>query len=298
MHRILVALDGSPESEKILDEVDRVSARGDSIDLLHVLHSRSHEVPHAGLDVEDVADQYLRKVAARISDRRVRTFIWRGEPEEEIPKASRSLNSDLIAMTTHGRKGLSHLLMGSVAEAVVRQVSTPVLLTRPDVLRPRRPLERLLVPVDGSARSYEVTSTVRRLVGDRGAEVILLQVVVPVVVTDPVTGFMPVGVPTPLPDPSPRLQDAARRLFREGISARAVVAYGSPADQILEHAKSLDADLIAMATAGRKGLSRFLIGSVAEDVVRRMDRPVLLQRIATKAEADVRTQEVHAPGAD
>ncbi len=298
MRHILVALDGSPESEKILDEVDRVSARDDSIDLLHVLPNRSHEVANAGVDVEDVAEEYLARIASRIPDRRVRTYIWRGEPEEEIPKAARSLNSDLIAMMTHGRKGLAHLLMGSVAEAVVRNVSMPVLLTRPDFSRARRPLERILVPVDGTARSFEVMSSVRNLVADRGAEVILLQVVVPVIVTDPVTGFTPVGVPTPLPDPAPRLEDSARRLSRAGTPARAVVAYGGAADQILEHARALDVDLIAMATAGRKGLSRFMIGSVAEDVVRRMDRPVLLHRIATKAEAGIQAQEFHAQGAD
>jgi nucleotide-binding universal stress UspA family protein len=299
MHRILVALDGSKESEQVLDEVERVAARDSSIDLIHVLPGvPHHEVPGVGADREDIAEQYLRKAASRFEGRGVRTFIWRGQPDEEIPKAARSLNADLIAMTTHGRKGLSHLLLGSVAESVVRNVSVPVLLTRPDLARPRKPLERILVPVDGTERSLEVTATVRDLSAGTGAEVILLQVVVPVVVADPVTGFSPIGVPMPLPDPTPQLEDVARRLSGEGAPARAVVAYGAAADQILDHAKALDADLIAMATAGRKGLSRFMIGSVAESVVRRMDRPVLLHRIAPKAEAETRVQEMHVQGAD
>jgi len=298
MHHILVALDGSPESEQILHEVERVGGRDASIDLLHVLPGASREVPNLGVDVEDVAEDYLRKVAARIAGHQVRMFIWRGAPEEEIPKAARSLNADLIAMTTHGRKGLSHLLMGSVAESVVRHGSTPVLLTRPDFSRPSRPMERILVPVDGSAQSLEVTSTVRELVAQTGAEVILLQVVVPVIVADPVTGFTPIGVPMPLPDPAPELETLARRLSREGIPTRAMVAHGGAADQILDHAKTLDADLIAMATSARKGLSRFMIGSVAENVVRRMDRPVLLHPIGLKTEAGAHVREVHAQGAD
>src|SRR5205823_1092919 len=188
------------------------------------LPSLSQEVPNLGMTVEDVAEEYLRKVAARLEKRPVRTFIWRGAPEEEIPKAARSLNADLIAMTTHARKGLSHLLLGSVAEAVVRNSATPVLLTRPDVPRPRKPLERILVPIDGSAPSREVFGSVRNLVADTGAEVILLQVVVPVLVADPVTGFTPIGIPQPLPDPAPRLEEFARQLARSGLRTRAVVA--------------------------------------------------------------------------
>jgi nucleotide-binding universal stress UspA family protein len=298
MRRILVALDGSPESEKILEEVERVGGAQGSIDLLHVLPRVEREVPNVGVTVEDVAEEYLRKVAARLLKHPVRTFIWRGEPQEEIPKAARRLKADLIAMTTHARKGLSHLLLGSVAEAVVRNSSTPVLLTRPDLPRPRKALERILVPLDGSAASREVFVSVRSLVGDSGAEVILFQVVVPILVGDPVTGFTPIGIPQPLPDPRPRLEEAARRLALEGFRTRAVVASGDAADQILDHARSLDADLIAMATAGRKGFSRFMIGSVAEKVVRRMDRPVLLHRITPKAEAASQLQELHAQGAD
>ena len=298
MRRILVALDGSPESEQVLDEVERVGGGHESIDLLHVLPTASQEVPNLGLNVEDVAQEYLRKVAARLTKHPVRTFIWRGVPEEEIPKAARSLDADLIAMTTHARKGLSHLLLGSVAESVVRNSPTPVLLTRPDLPRPRKPLERILVPIDGSAPSREVFGSVRKLVADSGVEVILFQVVVPVLVGDPVTGFTPIGIPQPLPDPAPRLEEFARELARAGLRTRAVVATGDAADQILEHARSLDADLIAMATAGRKGFSRFMIGSVAEKVVRRMDRPVLLHRISPRTDAGSQVQELHVQGAD
>ncbi len=298
MHRILVALDGSPESEQILDEVERMGGGQESIDLLHVLPKLGQEVPNVGLNVEDVAQEYLRKVAARLPKHPVRTHLWRGEPEEEIPKAACQLKADVIAMTTHARKGLSHLFLGSVAEAVVRNSSTPVLLTRPNIARPRKPLERILVPIDGSAPSREVFGSVQNLVADSGAEVILFQVVVPVLVADPVTGFTPIGIPQPLPDPAPRLEEFARQLARAGLRTRAVVATGDAAEQILDHARSLDVDLIAMATSGRKGLSRFVIGSVAEKVVRRMDRPVLLHRISPKADAGSQIQEVHAQGTD
>jgi nucleotide-binding universal stress UspA family protein len=299
MQRILVALDGSSEAEQILEEVDRMGTRSTAIDLIHVLPSPKHEVPALGVNVEDVGRSYLDRVASRIKDRPVRTFIWCGSPEEELPKAARSLKADLIALTTHARRGLSHLLMGSVAEGVVQHSTVPVLLVRHGFHRPRKPLERILVPVDDSAGSRQVTGTVKKLVADTHAEVILLQVVVPILVSsDPVTGFMPIGVPQPLPDPRPSLEEFARQLLQEGISARAVVTVGGAANQILDQARAIDADLIAMATAGRKGLSRFMIGSVARDVVRHMDRPVILHRISPKAEATSQIPELHVQGAD
>ncbi|GJQ21070.1 MAG: universal stress protein [Bacteroidia bacterium] len=58
--------------------------------------------------------------------------IRRGSPAQEIVKASRELHSDLIVMCTHGRSGLSHMLMGSVAEKVVRTALCPVLTIKPD----------------------------------------------------------------------------------------------------------------------------------------------------------------------
>ena len=298
MQRILVALDGSPESEQILGEVERISTRHTAVDLLHVLPHPHQEVPNLGVDLEDVAETYLEQAAGRIPDRTVRTFLWRGDPQEEILKAARSLKSDLIALTTHARRGLSHLLMGSVAEAVVRNATVPVLLTRPGLARPRKPLERILVPIDATDQSHEVSGTVKDLVADSSAEVILLRVVVPIVVGDPVTGFTPIGVPEPLPDPTPSVEKFAHQLAEEGVKARAVVTFGAAADQILQQAKTLDVDLIAMATAGRKGLRRLMIGSVAEDVVRHTDRPVLLHRIATKAETATQVHQSHVHGAD
>lgn len=58
--------------------------------------------------------------------------IRRGSPAQEIVRASRELHADLIIMCTHGRSGLSHMLMGSVAEKVVRLAFCPVLTIKPD----------------------------------------------------------------------------------------------------------------------------------------------------------------------
>jgi nucleotide-binding universal stress UspA family protein len=295
--RILVALDGSRESEQILGEVSRVGSRETTVDLLHVLSLPHHEIPDAGAEVEDVAADYLRRAAGRIPDRTVRTYLWRGEPEDEIPHAADVLKADLIAMTTHARRGLSGLLMGSVARAVLRRSSLPILMTRPGLPAPNRPLVRILVPVDGTDQSRTICSTVRSLAAESGAEVVFFQAVSPVLVVDPVTGFTPLGVSEPMPDPSELLEQLADQFRREGLLARTLVAHGTAADQIIEQARKVDADLIAMSTSARRGLSRLVLGSVAEDVVRRMDRAVLLHRATSRTEPPGRSQEVHAHGA-
>jgi nucleotide-binding universal stress UspA family protein len=297
MRRILVALDGSSESEQILGEVARIGSAETAVDLVHVLDRPQHEIPNAGASLEDVAEEYLHRAAGRLPGRRIRTFLWRGEPEEEIPRAAEALHADLIAMTTHARRGLSHLLMGSVAEAVVRTTSLPVLLTRPGLERPVRPLERILVAVDGTEKSRIACTTARELAAESGAELVLLQVVEPVLVVDPVTGFTPIGIPDPAPDPMPALEDLARRLRQDGVAARALVTHGAAAGRILDGARAVDADLIVLSTLGRRGLSRIMLGSVAEEVVRHMDRPVLLQRVAPVMEAK-RQAQTHSQGAD
>jgi len=293
LQRILVALDGSAESERILDEVDRIASRDASFDLLHVLPAFGHAVPGAGVDVEDLAASYLEAVAERYPSRRVKAYLWRGSPEEEIPKAARSLNADLLAMTTHARRGVSHLLLGSVAEVVVRNAPVPVLMTRPGSRPPADRLERILVPFDGSDVSGEVFDTVRTLAVDRDPEILLLQVITPVI-----ADLATLGEPPPASPAAGSLEEHVARLRALGLRARAVIAQGDPAGQILRQARTLHADLIAMATAGRKGLSRILMGSVAEEVVRKMDRAVILHRISPSPELLKPAEEHHAPGSD
>lgn len=294
IERILVALDGSPESEEIFQEVERVAGSRTQVDLLHVLESRPEEVPGLGAMTEPVARAYLERFAQRIPDRDVRLHLRTGEPEREIPRAARSLGADLIAMTTHARRGLSRLLMGSVAESIVRRSPIPVLLTRPELARPRKPLERILVPIDGSAGSKEVFQTVREVATGSGVEIVLLQVVVNLMVANPLAGGTPLSVADLLPDPSTSLRFYANRLEREGLRVRPMVVFGTAADQILEQARILDVDLIAMACAGRRGLARTFRRSVSFNVLRHADRAVLLHRIGSRAETGVETSSAHA----
>ena len=79
----------------------------------------------------------------------VQTSVWYGEPAVSIIDAANAQHADLIVMTSHGRSGLSRLIMGSVAESVLRGTTTPILLLRADGAPVARP--------DGTARPMEQT---------------------------------------------------------------------------------------------------------------------------------------------
>jgi len=293
IERILIALDGKPESERIFAEVERVAGPDTKFDLLHVLEPHPREIPGVGVMAEDRARPYLENVARRLPGKDIRIHLRSGDPELEIPKAAQNLGADLIALTTHARSGLSRFFLGSVAETIIRKSARPVLLTRPDLSRPRRPLQRILVPIDGSPESKQVFNSIRLLARNSQVEIILLQVVVNLVVVDPLAGPGLISAIDLVPDPTPSLRASAARLEREGLQARAMVVFGGAADQILEQARLLDVDLIAMASTARKGLARAFSSSVSFKVLRHADRAVLLHRSDPHAESGLEANVLH-----
>jgi nucleotide-binding universal stress UspA family protein len=129
--RILVPLDGSPDSEAVLPVVERIAtARQLAVRLLHVVEPVGLEAL-AG-EVLPGMERYLAEVAGRLEARglEVGCSVQSGSPVEVIEREADGFPPSLVAMSTHGRTGLNRLLMGSVAERVVRAVRAPVLLWR------------------------------------------------------------------------------------------------------------------------------------------------------------------------
>jgi len=138
--RALIPLDGSMVAESILPFILEVAGPLDmEVALLRVL------VPVPPMTVEGTqvviedagrlraeAEEYLASIAAELRAKgvRVTTAVRRGEPVAEILAGTREADADLIAMTTHGRSGLSRLLFGSVAAAVLSHAEVPVFLMR------------------------------------------------------------------------------------------------------------------------------------------------------------------------
>ena len=279
MRRILIPLDGAPESESILDEARRVAPPGAELHLLHAVPAPNPPVgasPTAFLELTDRAADYLESVRGRLGGYGGADHTRVGEPSSAILSTARELDVDLIALCTHARRGLPRWFMGGVAERVVRRSGVPVLLSRPAARATRPDLRRILVPLDGTEHSEAILDTVKPLALRTGAEIALLHV--ESAVRDPAPQWAFHG-PGPRRAAESRFEELADRLEDQGVVAYALVAHGEAPAEILSRARSVDADLIAMSTHARAGLDRAVMGSVAEVVLRNADRAVLLHRL-------------------
>jgi len=135
--------------------------------------------------------------------------------------------------------------------------------------------KRILVPLDGSPLAAAILPRVQDLVRALGAELFLLRVTVAHVFpgVDPIEKEVDV-----VQHAEAYVADLAGRLRTTGLPVQTAVRYGEAADEILAHIGDNAIDVVAMSTHGRSGLSRLLLGSVAEHVVRRAPVPVLLLR--------------------
>lgn len=137
--RILCAIDFDPNSKLVIDMARRIAEQGGAkLTLFHVvpvpiqvvgqpiaLEPFTAAETSAKMHLDRFADEHLGKTAVAYE-----TVVTSGDPASEIVRAARELNPDLVVMATHGRTGLSHLILGSVAERVVRESSRPVLTVR------------------------------------------------------------------------------------------------------------------------------------------------------------------------
>lgn len=196
-------------------------------------------------------------------------------PPDAIVDRAEEQDVDLVVMGTRGRRGMNRLLSGSVSEEVVRRAPCPVftVLAREEGAGPA--ISRVLAPVDLSDQSELVLNHAAALSESYAAPLDLLHVVEEAAYPN-VYGL------DPLTPSAPNVQDRARKAL-ETLAAKldlrtdpvnVHVLAGNAARDIVEFAEDQAADLIVMATHGRTGLERFLIGSVAEKVVRRAPCPV------------------------
>ena len=137
--KILVPLDGSTLAESALTKavVLAKEARGASIVLLRATEASAiagADPIEAQVAVVKEAEEYLETVAARVRAEGVKdvsTSVWYGPAAPAIVEAADMTRPDIIVMSTHGRSGLGRLLLGSVAESVLRATHIPLLLMRP-----------------------------------------------------------------------------------------------------------------------------------------------------------------------
>jgi nucleotide-binding universal stress UspA family protein len=194
---------------------------------------------------------------------------------------------DLVVMGTHGRRGTNRLLMGSVAEDVVRNVPCPVFTVREGItVAPGQAVRRLLVPIDFSDPSRLALDHAKELAMTYGAEIHLLHVVEEVALPG-AYGMEPISfvVPEVIQSTESALAEMAEKdIGYEHVRVESIAGY--PATTILDYIEEHKIDLVTIATHGRTGLDRLLMGSVAEKVVRRSTCPVFTVKAHGKSLVD------------
>ena len=244
----------------------------------------------AGDAARSTAEHYLLGVVDRLRTGGapgVSATVVDGHPAEAIAAHAAETRADLIVMASHGRTGASRFWLGSVADAVIRSASLPVLMVRRPPTPPERsdaPLfSRILVPLDGSAAAEAIVPHAIAIAKLSGAELHLLRVEEPAESLR-TSVWVVAQEPDDLPD---RLKRADHDLHTLVDRFHADWAPATPTaearaghragDTIVEVAAERAADLIAMTTHGR-GASRLILGSVADKILRGTQGSVLLLR--------------------
>ncbi len=298
--RLLVPLDGSPRAELVLGQIGRILKREDAeILLLRVIsHPPSLERRDTGAQVtreREEAQAYLHELAKRIGTGRtvkVHARVAEGAPAETVLQAAKDEGATMIAMTTHGRSGVARWTMGSVAEKVLRASPVPVLLVRSFRRTPHGDLEpatpeefpfrKILLPVDGSEASLAVLGAAVKMGQCFDSEFLVLHVVPPWPPSAAILPGMEAAVVEPVPPPAsdldPATAKAAERLHQAGLRVTRRTLSGDPAAEIVDLSFASGIDLVVMATHGRSGVARWMLGSVAERVLRSVGVPLLMVR--------------------
>ncbi|HEY7877019.1 MAG TPA: universal stress protein [Gemmatimonadaceae bacterium] len=306
VYRIVVPLDGSPASEQALPVALGIAQRDRAaIELVHVHESlppyRTQGAPtlDPGLDDElrKGGERYLEAVARRLRQNtgvEARHTLLDGPISATLAEHIKTQRADLVVMTTHGRSGLSRMWLGSTAVDMVRRLECPVLLVRPDesakattAHEPSRSFQRTLLPLDGSPAAEAAIDHALAVVGDVGAFV-LLHVMLPLMYFAPEPSSLVYPDETEMQTATEDyLQRVAAPMRARGMDVEThVVRHPVPARAIVDFAESSGVDLIAMETHGRTGVSRLLMGSVADKVVRSAPVPVLVHRPPSESKSE------------
>jgi nucleotide-binding universal stress UspA family protein len=204
--------------------------------------------------------------------------------------------ADLVVMTTHARGPLGRLWLGSVADELIRHLPVPLLLVRPHEGPPdfasQPALQHLLVPLDGTPLAEQILEPALALGRLMEADYTLLRVIRPVLPAH----YTPEGASLGekardllsktqalhkhlRQEARSYLEQVAERLADEGYRVETrVVVEEQPGVAILHEARPPAVDAVALETHGRRGLSRLILGSVADKVIRGATVPVLVHR--------------------
>lgn len=286
LERILVGTDASDAADHALSTALRLArAAGAQIRAVHALDRPQlpaavpAETPSVSQRHEEEGNALVQGARDRAEEHGVEasTHVREAEPGELLLDEAARWPADLLAVGTHGHGPLSRAVLGSVADRLVREAPCPVLTARqPPARSPSDPIERIVVPSDGSSPATSAWPVARDLAHATGAGIDLVYAVPP-----ELEGGKYLDRPTTEVDEvheemaAQALDPFEARCEEAGIGCARFVRHGPPHREIGDHAEQRGADLVVMATRGHGGLERVLVGSVASRMLRSSPTPVV-----------------------
>jgi nucleotide-binding universal stress UspA family protein len=270
--RFLVPTDGSGPATAALELALRIASATTTVYVLCVDEPDTDAGPEPDAILADARETTATTGTEVVTD------LERGEPRERILEYADAHDVDLIVVGSHGRQEIAPLILGRVAEGVVRNASAPVLVVRAsDDIRRVYPYERVLVPTDGSDHANAALELAIEIAAEAGATLQLLSIV-------PLAPFEDDAEADRVVD---RLEEnarsvldaAAERATARGVDVRTTVEVGSVHGEIANYAEATGVDLLVMGAHGHGGDDRDLLGSVTERVLRIAPAPVLTVRV-------------------
>lgn len=299
LKRILVPLDGSPLAETALQPAAVLAQRFGASLILLVRSTQTWPdeapFPPDSLLAAFEAGDYLTAVAKRLSRERltVHSELLTDAPASSISAEAHEHQADLIVMATHGRTGLDALLHPSVTWSVLRQNQAPILTWKVTETEGHpsdgswipRFLEDatvpLLVPLDGSLLAEQALLTASELAQCLGNPFVLVRAV-----EQPLIAGSPIDYATllerarewALAEATSYLERKRLELASTGLQVEIDPHLGDAPTIIEQSVQDHQAGLVVMASHGRSGLGRLLLGSVARSLLSHLEVPIVLVR--------------------
>jgi len=302
MSVVLAPIDGSARALRAVHWAEKLAGPDGTVILLRVVPAQPDyaeslfSLVGAEDSVQDIQDAWTRTANADVeeaaallsgSEVTVEKMVAEGEPDEEIVAAAARRGVQMIAMASHGRGAVGRAIFGSVADRVARTAAVPVLILRtPDEnVDPNVVISRIVVPLDGSEIAARALPVASELAKQLAAPVHVIRAVDAVLALPLAPGVLGVApaVDAEVADQiwqeaeaeaRSTVTTAVSRLKAEGVDASGAIVNGSPFFAISELIEL--GDLLILTSHGRGGVRRWLLGSVAEKLVREANAPVML----------------------
>ena len=295
--KILVPLDGSKTAEKVLPYARHLAGKFKiPVELLAVLdiaematHISAERARHLDTMIDDgmrASTTYLRGVATTFPEGKVTCTVEKDRAEEAIIGKAGTDGTALIAMATHGRSGMNRFLLGSVAEKVLRGGASPLMLVRAKEAAKtsgEAPFKSIIVPLDGSELAESVIPLAATMAKELDLELVLFRAYhMPYNAYAGDDGYMvnyDELIDSVRDEAKEYLDKKVAAVKNLGVAKVSVLSKeGFAGDEIIALGRTIPEALIAMCSHGRSGIGRWVLGSVAENVVRHSDAPVLVVR--------------------